>query len=202
MVKLWTSGCHWNAQLLDKRIRGRRCPICPHHHGASPQPCKEWSWYCFWDSSKTIIFCSVAITYSLCLLVSKKWSPKIVFQSYVDFKLWFASLNWIYYQVRTHFARPNWKKVFSKMCSKHYNGRIGQLASMKHMLVLGSGRTSSVFLVLIVLIRIRGILLWGTCFGQRTWQAVLRVQWKRSYKIWVPQGAFLKEFGRSLLVCT
>ncbi|XP_057422309.1 respiratory burst oxidase homolog protein A-like [Lotus japonicus] len=27
--------------------------------------------------------------------------------------------------VRTHFARPNWKKVFSKMCSKHYNGRIG-----------------------------------------------------------------------------
>ncbi|KAI4315478.1 hypothetical protein L6164_028280 [Bauhinia variegata] len=28
-------------------------------------------------------------------------------------------------RVRTHFARPNWKKVFSKMCSKHYNGRIG-----------------------------------------------------------------------------
>ncbi|KHN16780.1 Respiratory burst oxidase like protein F [Glycine soja] len=28
-------------------------------------------------------------------------------------------------RVRTHFARPNWKKVFSKMCSKHCNGRIG-----------------------------------------------------------------------------
>ncbi|XP_014508795.1 respiratory burst oxidase homolog protein A [Vigna radiata var. radiata] len=28
-------------------------------------------------------------------------------------------------RVRTHFARPNWKKVFNKMCSKHYNGRIG-----------------------------------------------------------------------------
>ncbi|KAL1326492.1 hypothetical protein HN51_036594 [Arachis hypogaea] len=28
-------------------------------------------------------------------------------------------------RVRTHFARPNWKKVFSKMCSKHYGGRIG-----------------------------------------------------------------------------
>lgn len=28
-------------------------------------------------------------------------------------------------RVRTHFARPNWKKVFSKMCSKHYSGRIG-----------------------------------------------------------------------------
>ncbi|KAJ1408249.1 Ferric reductase, NAD binding domain, partial [Sesbania bispinosa] len=27
--------------------------------------------------------------------------------------------------VRTHFARPNWKKVFNKMCSKHYSGRIG-----------------------------------------------------------------------------
>ncbi|XP_047165248.1 respiratory burst oxidase homolog protein F-like isoform X3 [Vigna umbellata] len=28
-------------------------------------------------------------------------------------------------RVRTHFARPNWKKVFSKICSKHCNGRIG-----------------------------------------------------------------------------
>ncbi|KAI4326884.1 hypothetical protein L6164_019408 [Bauhinia variegata] len=28
-------------------------------------------------------------------------------------------------RVRTHFARPKWKKVFSKMCSKHNNGRIG-----------------------------------------------------------------------------
>ncbi|CAJ2650679.1 unnamed protein product [Trifolium pratense] len=28
-------------------------------------------------------------------------------------------------RVRTHFARPRWKKVFSKMCSKHCNKRIG-----------------------------------------------------------------------------
>ncbi|CAJ1927622.1 unnamed protein product [Sphenostylis stenocarpa] len=28
-------------------------------------------------------------------------------------------------RVRTHFARPNWKKVFSRICSKHCNGRIG-----------------------------------------------------------------------------
>ncbi|KAK2425924.1 respiratory burst oxidase protein A [Trifolium repens] len=28
-------------------------------------------------------------------------------------------------RVRTHFARPNWKKVFSKICSKHCNKRIG-----------------------------------------------------------------------------
>ncbi|KAF3448632.1 hypothetical protein FNV43_RR09345 [Rhamnella rubrinervis] len=27
--------------------------------------------------------------------------------------------------VRTHFARPNWKKVFSKICSKHCSARIG-----------------------------------------------------------------------------
>ncbi|KAI3908930.1 hypothetical protein MKW98_021999 [Papaver atlanticum] len=27
--------------------------------------------------------------------------------------------------VRTHFARPNWKKVFSKTCSKHPNAKIG-----------------------------------------------------------------------------
>ncbi|KAM7525813.1 hypothetical protein LguiA_015715 [Lonicera macranthoides] len=27
--------------------------------------------------------------------------------------------------VRTHFARPNWKKVFSKTCTKHANARIG-----------------------------------------------------------------------------
>ncbi|KAK7253067.1 hypothetical protein RIF29_37472 [Crotalaria pallida] len=29
-------------------------------------------------------------------------------------------------RVRTHFARPNWKKVFSKICSKHVDGRIVQ----------------------------------------------------------------------------
>ncbi|XP_040990787.1 respiratory burst oxidase homolog protein A-like [Juglans microcarpa x Juglans regia] len=28
-------------------------------------------------------------------------------------------------RVRTHFARPNWKKVFSKLCSKHCSARIG-----------------------------------------------------------------------------
>lgn len=28
-------------------------------------------------------------------------------------------------RVRTHFARPNWKKVFSKICTKHANARIG-----------------------------------------------------------------------------
>ncbi|KAI7994170.1 hypothetical protein LOK49_LG11G02721 [Camellia lanceoleosa] len=28
-------------------------------------------------------------------------------------------------RVRTHFARPNWKKVLSKICTKHANARIG-----------------------------------------------------------------------------
>ncbi|KAL5718696.1 hypothetical protein ACHQM5_011573 [Ranunculus cassubicifolius] len=28
-------------------------------------------------------------------------------------------------RVRTHFARPNWKKVFTKTCTKHPNSRIG-----------------------------------------------------------------------------
>ncbi|KAK2984594.1 hypothetical protein RJ640_018972 [Escallonia rubra] len=28
-------------------------------------------------------------------------------------------------RVRTHFARPNWKKVFSRTCTKHANARIG-----------------------------------------------------------------------------
>ncbi|KAB5564553.1 hypothetical protein DKX38_004607 [Salix brachista] len=28
-------------------------------------------------------------------------------------------------RVRTHFAKPNWKKVLSKLCSKHCNARIG-----------------------------------------------------------------------------
>uniref|UniRef100_A0A166F9L9 Uncharacterized protein n=1 Tax=Daucus carota subsp. sativus TaxID=79200 RepID=A0A166F9L9_DAUCS len=28
-------------------------------------------------------------------------------------------------RVRTHFARPNWKKVFSRICTKHKNKRIG-----------------------------------------------------------------------------
>ena len=32
------------------------------------------------------------------------------------------------WQVRTHFAKPNWKKVMSKIGSKHANARIGKLA--------------------------------------------------------------------------
>ncbi|KAK4803023.1 hypothetical protein SAY86_001226 [Trapa natans] len=28
-------------------------------------------------------------------------------------------------RVRTHFARPNWKRVFNKICSKHANAKIG-----------------------------------------------------------------------------
>lgn len=28
-------------------------------------------------------------------------------------------------RVRTHFARPNWKKVFSRICTKHCNAKIG-----------------------------------------------------------------------------
>jgi respiratory burst oxidase len=28
-------------------------------------------------------------------------------------------------RVRTHFARPNWKKVLTKLSSKHCNARIG-----------------------------------------------------------------------------
>lgn len=35
-----------------------------------------------------------------------------------------------YHQVRTHFARPNWKKVLSKLSSKHCNARIGKYMSI------------------------------------------------------------------------
>lgn len=35
-----------------------------------------------------------------------------------------------YHQVRTHFARPNWKKVLSKLSSKHCNARIGKCMSI------------------------------------------------------------------------
>lgn len=34
--------------------------------------------------------------------------------------------NYVFnFQVRTHFARPNWKKVLSKLSSKHCNAKIG-----------------------------------------------------------------------------
>jgi len=129
------------------------------------------------------------------------------------FKTSLTSLN-SNYQVRTHFARPNWKKVFSKMCSKHCNGRIGQLVSIKHIaqfylyvslfFVFFYSRISKIFFhssfsdIMVVMIRIRGILLWCTSFGQRTKQALLRVQWKGSNKIWVPQGALLRNLDGAL----
>lgn len=33
----------------------------------------------------------------------------------------------IYLQVRTHFARPNWRKVFSTLASRHKGAKIGNL---------------------------------------------------------------------------
>lgn len=37
-----------------------------------------------------------------------------------------SGFNLFQIQVRTHFARPNWKKVFSRLCSKHQNAKIGE----------------------------------------------------------------------------
>lgn len=37
-----------------------------------------------------------------------------------------SGFNLLQIQVRTHFARPNWKKVFSRLCSKHQNAKIGE----------------------------------------------------------------------------
>lgn len=51
-------------------------------------------------------------------------------------KLWYeiyCSFLILVIQVRTHFARPNWKKVFSKFSSKHYGARIGELSPIKYM---------------------------------------------------------------------
>jgi len=130
------------------------------------------------------------------------------------------------------------------MCSKHYNGRIGQLVSTKHILVavdffqppffniiIWTHQESLRYLhsfiymshffiffytlipkiffssfllfssftdIMVIMIRIRGILLRCTGFGQRTQQALLRVQWKGSNKIWVPQGALLKNLDWAL----
>lgn len=38
----------------------------------------------------------------------------------------FVSLNMSLSQIRTHFARPNWKKVFSDLASTHPSSRIGK----------------------------------------------------------------------------
>lgn len=34
----------------------------------------------------------------------------------------------MHFQVRTHFARPNWKKVFSRLASIHKGARIGMFS--------------------------------------------------------------------------
>lgn len=109
-------------------------------------------------------------------------------------KLWYeiyCSFLILVIQVRTHFARPNWKKVFSKFSSKHYGARIGELSPIKYM----QGWVSPNFLILLLVLKywIRCILLWSTSFGQRTQQALLWVQSKRSNQVWIPQGAFLKD---------
>jgi len=38
----------------------------------------------------------------------------------------YSSFGSILLQVRTHFARPNWKEVFNKIASKHPFGTVGK----------------------------------------------------------------------------
>lgn len=38
-------------------------------------------------------------------------------------------------QVRTHFARPNWKEVFTKIASKHPYATVGKDTLLKHRIV-------------------------------------------------------------------
>lgn len=49
-------------------------------------------------------------------------------------------------QVRTHFARPNWKEVFTKIASKHPFSTVGKLLATKCRTVLQKDIEFSLFL--------------------------------------------------------
>ena len=44
-------------------------------------------------------------------------------------------------QVRTHFTRPNWNKVFTRICNKHPNAKVGKLACPDQILPVFFNRT-------------------------------------------------------------
>ena len=48
--------------------------------------------------------------------------------------LYLKQSYFIFWQVRTHFARPNWKEVFTKIASKHPNATVGKDTLPNHII--------------------------------------------------------------------
>ncbi|KAF8388686.1 hypothetical protein HHK36_025366 [Tetracentron sinense] len=85
-------------------------------------------------------------------------------------------------QVRTHFARPNWKEVFTKIASKHPHATIGQLIRwFRSIDAHGSDGSKQC-----VLLRNAGV-------GKGAEEAITRTKSQDINTLRVPQGVFLKQ---------
>lgn len=111
------------------------------------------------------------------------------------------------FQVRTHFARPNWKEVFTRIASKHPNSTVGNILPQCvrfplkwHKLLAWNNHWQFTMMTqvnIVLLIRFyyacRGVLLWETYTCQRIEETVTRHEPQNGNTLWFSQGVFLME---------
>jgi len=107
------------------------------------------------------------------------------------------------FQVRTHFARPNWKEVFTRIASKHPNSTVGNILPPMYSFFFSAHwkawkkllSIDQVFVILIMRVyyACRGILLWETYTCQRTEETVTWHEPQNGNPLWFPQGVLLME---------
>lgn len=120
------TGPNWAAQLSYQCLWRARCEVNTDHNGSGSQPCQTWGWHPIWNPSKIFITIALNIVFPLSKrlyhpVTNRWWTAKTEATINHAPKSYTDSL-----QVRTHFARPNWKEVFTKIASKHPYATVGK----------------------------------------------------------------------------
>lgn len=113
-------GSNWASQLPYKCIWRARCKVNIDHNGSSSQPCQTWCWHPIRNPSKIFHYLYSENRHKFFHIANQQ-------------KLTVVCIDLL--QVRTHFARPNWKEVFTKIASKHPYATVGKDTLLKHRIV-------------------------------------------------------------------
>lgn len=110
----------------------------------------------------------------------------------VCFRSWIFSmiLRFLLRQIRTHFARPNWRKVFTHLASVHPSSRIGEVINLTNIEKLHCYYTRAEKSNECVFFRC--VLLWKSNANEATQEALSRIQLELVDSIPFPQGELLE----------
>lgn len=100
----------------------------------------------------------------------------------------------IYKQIRTHFARPNWRKVFTHLATVHPSSRIGKAINFQTCQKKTQAEAEIIILhvYLFIYLFCRSVLLWKSDVNEATQKALSRIQLEFVYSIPFPQGELLE----------